>query len=89
MSEAPTPATRARRRESTILRYYIRQLGKHVSGPHDLAEIKAWVKAGKVRQEMEFSTDGKDWMLGLEMAELFPMKPSRPRRPVRRRRRSA
>ena len=53
------------------VRYYIRQHRKHVSGPHEVEAIRQWIKAGKVRDEMEFSEDGEDWMLGLEMADLF------------------
>lgn len=54
------------------MRYYIRQQRKFVSGPHRIEDIRQWVREGKVREEMEFSPDGKDWMLGIEMVELFP-----------------
>lgn len=53
------------------MRYYIRQHRKHVSGPHEIESIRTWVKEGKVRDEMEFSEDGVDWMLGIEIGELF------------------
>lgn len=71
------------------MRYYIRQQRKHVSGPFDLERLKAWVRDGKVREEMEFSEDGETWMLGVEMIELFgdrrERRAARPRRPRRRR----
>ena len=54
------------------MRYYIRQQGKFVSGPHDLADIQIWIKAGKVREEMEFSEDQIDWIWGIELSNLFP-----------------
>lgn len=53
------------------MRYYIRQHHKHVSGPHEVEAIREWIKAGKVRDEMEFSEDGVEWMLGPEMVDLF------------------
>ena len=53
------------------MRYYIRQQKKYVSGPHDEEHIRQWVREGKVREEMEFSEDGVEWMLGLEMYEFF------------------
>jgi hypothetical protein len=72
------------------MRYYIRQHRRHVSGPHEIEAIRQWVKEGKVRSEMEFSVDGKEWMLGIEMVELFgrpaPRAPSTRRRRSRRRR---
>ena len=73
--------------EGVALRYYVRQHRKHVSGPFDFTQLRAWVKEGKIREEMEFSEDGEEWMLGLEMIELFE-RPRRPRlRPQPRRRR--
>jgi hypothetical protein len=54
------------------MRYYIRQHRKFVSGPHRIEDIREWVREGKVREEMEFSEDGVEWMLGLEMVDLFP-----------------
>ena len=54
-----------------------------------MEHIKAWVKEGKVREEMEFSEDGREWMLGLEMVELFGERTERRRaapRPRKRRR---
>jgi hypothetical protein len=66
------------------VRYYIRQHKKHVSGPHEIDAIRGWIREGKVRQEMEFSPDGVEWMLGIELADLFPLKRRRKRR-VRRR----
>lgn len=60
------------------MHYYIRQQRKHVSGPHQLDAIKQWVKEGKVREEMEFSEDGDEWMLGIEMIELFARRRARP-----------
>jgi len=54
------------------VRYYIRQLKKHVSGPHEIAQIRRWVQAGKVNEDMEFSRDGIDWVFGIEMITLFP-----------------
>ena len=53
------------------MQYYIRQQRKYVSGPHDDAHIRQWVKEAKVREEMEFSEDGEEWMLGIEMYEFF------------------
>jgi hypothetical protein len=69
------------------LRYYIRQLKKHVSGPHALELVRQWVREGKVREDMEFSEDGVTWMLGIEMFELFPVRAPRSK-PLRRHRRS-
>ncbi len=66
------------------MRYYIRQLKKHISGPHELAHIRQWVGEGKVREDMEFSEDGIEWMLGLEMIEVFPPRAPRPKRRRRR-----
>ena len=54
------------------MRYYIRQNGSYVSGPHDLEHLRAWIKQGKVRPAMEFSEDGEDWALGYELLGLFP-----------------
>jgi hypothetical protein len=72
------------------VRYYIRQLREHVSGPHDVESIRAWIKQGKVREEMEFSEDGHEWMLGIEMIELFARRSTRarPQRQLGRRRRA-
>ena len=67
------------------MRYYIRQHHKHVSGPHEIEAIRDWIKVGKVRDEMEFSEDGVEWMLGPEMVDLFGV-PRLTRRPRRRRR---
>ena len=71
------------------MRYYVRQHRKHVSGPFDFTQLKAWVKEGKIREEMEFSEDREEWMLGLEMIELFGSRreqaPARPKR-IRKRR---
>jgi len=62
------------------MRYYIRQHHKYVSGPHEVEAIRAWIKEGKVRDEMEFSLDGEEWMLGIEMIDLFePRSQSRAR----------
>lgn len=58
-----------------------------MSGPFDLEQIRAWVKRGTVREDMEFSEDGETWMLGLEMIELFGDRRARAKRPPRRRRR--
>ena len=66
------------------MRYYIRQQKKYVSGPHDMADIRQWIKEGKVRDEMEFSEDGIEWLWGIEIPEMFPQR----RRRVRRRRRA-
>jgi len=78
-----TPRTGSARKGAP-LQYYIRQQRKHVAGPFDLLVIQGWVKEGKVREEMEFSEDGHEWMLGIEMVELFGDRrtrpPSRPRR---------
>lgn len=52
--------------------YYIRQRKKHVSGPHAVEGIRKLIKEGRVREEMEFSVDGHDWMWGIELVELFP-----------------
>jgi hypothetical protein len=67
------------------VRYYIRQKNGRVSGPYDLSVLKEYVKAGKIREDMEFSVDRRDWMWGIEIAELFPMdaRPARRRRPRR------
>jgi len=67
------------------LRYYIRQHHKHISGPHEVEAILAWIKAGMVRDEMEFSEDGVEWMLGPEMVDLFGVLPLTRRRRRRRR----
>lgn len=61
------------------MRYYIRQHGKYVSGPHEIDAIRGWIREGKVRQEMEFSVDGTEWMLGIEMGDLFPLRRRRGR----------
>lgn len=66
------------------MRYYIRQHKKHVSGPHEIDHIRQWIREGKVRQEMEFSVDGVEWMFGIEMADLFPTKLRRKRKARRR-----
>ena len=71
--------------------YFIRQQRKYVSGPHSGEQVRAWVREGKVREDMEFSYDRQEWMLGLEMVELFPRPSSRKssavgRAPRRRRR---
>ena len=63
------------------MRYYIRQQKKFVSGPHDVEHVRAWIKEGKVRSEMEFSEDGVEWIWGIELINLF----DRPRRRRRRR----
>jgi len=55
--------------------YYIRQLKKHVSGPHEAALIRRWAKIGKVNADMDFSKDGVEWMFGIEMVDLFPRWP--------------
>ena len=39
------------------MRYYIRQNKEHVSGPYRLSDIRMWIRQGKVRSYMEFSTD--------------------------------
>lgn len=67
------------------MRYYIRQQKKFVSGPHRIEDIRQWIREGKVREEMEFSSDGRDWMLGIEMVELFPPEAPRRRGGLRRR----
>ena len=60
-----------------------------MSGPFEIDKLKAWVKEGKIREEMEFSEDREEWMLGLEMIELFGSRreqaPARPKR-IRKRR---
>ena len=66
-----------------VTRYYIRQKGEYVSGPHDLEHIRTWIKEGKVREEMEFSEDKVEWIWGIELPELF----ARRARTERRRRR--
>ena len=67
-------------RERKFVRYYIRQKGEYVSGPHDLDQIRAWIKEGKVREEMEFSEDQVEWMWGIELPELFARSSRRRRR---------
>lgn len=62
------------------MRYWIRQHGEHISGPHDLEAIRAWIRDGKVRPEMEFSPDGCEWIWGIELPELFARKTQRARR---------
>ncbi len=64
--------------------YYIRQHNNHVSGPHTVDDIRQWIKEGKVRENMEFSPDGHEWMWGVEFVELFP--PAIRKRRARRRR---
>lgn len=54
------------------MRYWIRQHRKHVSGPHEVEAVQAWIREGRVRPDMEFSTDRRDWALGFELPELFP-----------------
>ena len=54
------------------MHYYIRQQGTYVYGPHDIEHVRAWIKQGKVRPEMEFSADREDWAWGYELVELFP-----------------
>ena len=75
--------------EGVALRYYVRQHRKHVSGPYALKDLKDWVGEGHIREDMEFSTDGEEWMLGFEMIELFGDRRARaeprPRRRPRRR----
>lgn len=60
------------------MQYYIRQKKQFVSGPHSVADIQEWIRKGKVREDMEFSTDREDWMWGIEVLDLFP--PDRHRR---------
>ncbi len=69
------------------MQYYVRQQRKHVSGPYPLATLVAWAKEGKVREDMEYSLDREEWMLGFEMIELFGDRRARPAAPPRRRRR--
>jgi hypothetical protein len=65
------------------MRYYIRQLQDHISGPYEVTTIREWIKEGKVRAEMEFSVDRSEWIWGIELVDLFP-----PRRvPARNRKR--
>jgi hypothetical protein len=41
--------------------YYIRQAGRHVSGPFDTVAVREWLKDGRVTDEMELSTDRVTW----------------------------
>jgi len=63
--------------------YYIRQQKKYVSGPHDVEHIRLWIQQGKVREEMEFSTDQIDWIWGIELPNLFEKRQRRVRRAAR------
>ena len=67
------------------MRYYIRQQREHISGPHEVEAIRTWIKEGKVRDSMEFSEDGVDWMMGPEMGELFNARARSRTRPYSRR----
>ncbi len=57
------------------MRYYIRQLKKHVSGPFESAQIRRWIRKGQVNENMDFSEDGRTWMFGIEMVQFFPRWP--------------
>ena len=65
------------------MRYYIRQHNGHVSGPHDIEDVRTWIRQKKVRPDMEFSVDRVDWAWGYELTDLFP--PERLRRRATRR----
>ena len=41
--------------------YYIRQAGKHVSGPFDTVAVGEWLREGRVTAEMELSRDRRSW----------------------------
>ena len=69
-----------RSRIQCVVRYYIRQHRRTVSGPHELANIRQWIAEGMVRSEMEFSEDGKRWRPGTAMPKLFPTDIKRRRR---------
>ena len=66
--------------------FFIRQAGRHVSGPFDTGSIKEWIRDGRVSAEMEFSHDRREWTPGPEVSKLFPAAPKRaaPRRRPRR-----
>lgn len=80
----PLRHTRVRDVLEGFVRYYIRQKKSYVSGPHEVEHIRQWIREGKVREEMEFSEDGEDWMWGIELIDLFPPE-KRARRAARRR----
>ncbi len=41
--------------------FYIRQCGRHVSGPFDTGDIREWVKEGRINEDFELSQDRTSW----------------------------
>ncbi len=41
--------------------FFIRQAGRHVSGPFDTAAVRDWIREGRVTDEMELSEDRTVW----------------------------
>lgn len=52
--------------------YFIRPVGGAVQGPFEVSRIQQWVATGKVREEMDFSEDGKMWWSGRDWPGMFP-----------------
>lgn len=51
---------------------WIRQGGTSIQGPFPVSRVRGWIKDGRVRQEMEFSTDaGATWLPGEACPDLF------------------
>lgn len=56
---------------SSTTRYFVRQMQHHVTGPYRLDQLRKLIGQGKLRPDMEFSEDGKEWAYGLELTNLF------------------
>jgi hypothetical protein len=52
-------------------RYWIRS-GTAVQGPFEAERVRAWIASGRVRPEMEFSTDGATFVPSSRTRGLFP-----------------
>jgi hypothetical protein len=58
--------------------YYIRPPGGRVQGPFPVGKIRDYIAAGRVRPDMEFSSDGVEWQQGETLPALFTAPPGPP-----------
>ena len=66
------PALGLRRGRAVPKNYWIRQSSHDAQGPFSEDTILRYVKDGRVRREMWFSEDGKEWLQGAQLPKLFP-----------------
>ena len=52
--------------------YYVRDDAQQVYGPYTEDALRPWIAEGRIRPDMEYSHDGRTWILGTNVPALFP-----------------